>query len=83
MQQKGVVAILLRRDAVLKTTEEVVGWVEAIGPGFGREWRVGDHEVEGLEAALGLFEMWVGDGVVLPDFGGRAVMEDHVHPRQT
>ena len=47
-------------------------------------WRtgIGDDEVEGLEAAVGVLEVRAGEGVVLPDLRRRAVVEDHVHPGQ-
>ena len=51
VQEEGVVAVSGGRDAVLETPELVVGGVEAVGPRLGRERRIGDREVERLEAA--------------------------------
>ena len=83
MQQKRVVAILLRRDAEGESVVEVVGRIEAVAPRFGGEGEVGHHEVEGLErAGSGVLEMRGGKRVVLPDFRRGAVVEDHVHARQ-
>ena len=50
VQQEGVVAVLLRRDAELEAAVLVIGRVEAVAPGLGGERRIGDDEVEGLEA---------------------------------
>ena len=82
VQQEGVVAVLGRRDAVVEAAEQVVGRVETVAPGLGGERRIGDREVEGLEAAVGILEVRAGQGVVLPDFCRRAVVQDHVHLRQ-
>ena len=82
VQQEGVVAVLGRRDAVLEAAEVVVGRVEAAGPVLVREREVGDHEVEGLQAAVGVLEVRGGQGVGLPDLRGRAVVQHHVHARQ-
>ena len=49
VEQEGEVAILLRRDAELEAMKLVVIRVEPVAPGLEREWRVGDHEIEGLE----------------------------------
>ena len=80
VQQKGVVAVLHGRNAELKSMELVLGRIESVAPGFGRERRIGDDEVEGLErAGLGVLEVRAGETVVLPDIRRGAVMKDHVH----
>ena len=43
MQQEGVVAIFLRRDAEGEAVVKVVSRVEAIAPRLGREWRIVRH----------------------------------------
>ena len=80
VQQKGVVAIFLRRDAEGETTIEVVGRIEAVAPRLGGERGIGDGKIEGLERAVGLLEIRSGKRVVLPDFRRGAIVEDHVHP---
>ena len=82
MQQKGVVAVLGRRQAEGEAAILVVGRVEAVGPGLGGKRRIGDHVVEGLEPAVLVREVWRGQRVVLPDLGGGAVVQDHVHACQ-
>ena len=82
VQQEGVVAVLGRRDAVLEAAELVVGRVEAAGPGLGGERRIGDGEVEGLEAAVAVLEVRAGERVAPPELGGRVAVQDHVHPGQ-
>ena len=82
VQEKGVVAVLLRRNAEREAAVQVIGRIEAVAPGFGGEREIGDDEVEGLEAAVGCLEVRAGEGVVLPDLRRGAVVEDHVHPGQ-
>ncbi len=82
VQQEGIVAVLLRRDAELEAAIQVIGRIEAVAPGLGGERKIGDDEVEGLEAAVRRLEVRAGEGVVLPDLRRRAVVEDHVHPGQ-
>ena len=57
VQQKGVVAVLVGRNAVLEASIQVVGCIEAAGPVLVGERWIGDHEVEGLEAAVGVLEV--------------------------
>ena len=76
---EGIVAVLLRRNAVAEAVVLILCRVEAIAPGLGGERGVGDDKVEQLELAHRVFEMWRGQGVVLPDFRRRAVVQDHVH----
>ncbi len=83
VEQKSVIAILLRRDAEGKTVVKVIGRIEAVAPSLGGERRIGDGEIEGLErAGPGVLEMRRGKRVVLPDFRRGTVVQDHVHPRQ-
>jgi len=82
VQEEGIVAVFLRRNPECKAAIQVIGRIKAIAPGFGREWKICDNKVEGLEAAVAAREVWAGKGVVLPDFGSGAVMEDHIHPGQ-
>jgi hypothetical protein len=78
---------LLHGEAVaigpLEQRLELVGLgMEAVAPRLGGERRIRDHEVEGLEAAIGALEVRAGEAVVLPDFRRWAVVQDHVHPGQ-
>ena len=82
MQEECVVAVLGRRDAVGEAPVPVVGRIEAAGPRLGREGRIGDGEVERLEAAFRVREVGGGQRVAAPQVGGRMVVQDHVHPRQ-
>ena len=82
VQEESIVAVLLRRNPECKAAIQVIGRIEAVAPGFGGERKIGDDEVEGLEAAVGAFEVRAGEGVVLPYLRRRAVVEDHVHPGQ-
>ena len=79
MQQKGIVAVLRGRNAVFKAPILVFAGMKAIAPGFGGKRRIGDHEIEGLELAIGLLEERIGERVILHNLGRRAVVEDHVH----
>ena len=82
VEEEGVVAVFRGRDAVVEAAELVFGGIEAVAPRLGGEGRIGDHEVERLEAAIGALEVGAGEGVVLPDFRRGAVVQDHVHPGQ-
>lgn len=79
VQEEGVVAVFLRRNAIAETVVLILCRVEAIAPGLGGERRVGDDKVEQLELTHRVFEMRRGQGVVLPDFRRGAVVQDHVH----
>ena len=57
MQQKGIVAVLVGRNAVLEATIQVVDRIEAAGPVFVGERRISHHVVESLEAAISVFEI--------------------------
>ena len=75
MEEKSVVAVLRRRDAILEALELVVCGIEAVAPRLGRERRIGDDKIERLEAAVGLLEVRAGKRVVLarfPPWGSRA-----------
>ena len=79
VQQEGIVAVLFGRGAVFKTAIHIVGRVQATGPCFGGEGRVGHNEIKGLQAPLFIEKVRPRQGVVLPDFGGGAVVQHHVH----
>jgi len=66
VQQEGVVAVLRRRHTVLEAPELVVLWVQSVGPGLGREGRIGHRVVEGLEAAVRILEVRPRERVVAP-----------------
>ena len=78
VQQEGIVAVLGGWGAVGEAPVHVAAHVDAVAPGFGREGRVGHHEVEGLQG-VALRPLWRGQRVALPDFGGGGVVQDHVH----
>jgi len=82
VQQKGVIAVLGGRDAVLETVELVVGGVEPVRPGFGGKRRIGDGEVEGFQGAVRVLEVGIGEGVSTPEKGRGVAVQDHVHPGQ-
>src|SRR5260221_9145659 len=83
VQDEREVAVLLRRSAKREAMKEVVRWVEPARPRLEGKGRIGHYEVKGLElSSLGVLEVRGGQHVVIPDFSGRAVMEDYVHPRQ-
>ena len=82
VQEEGVVAVPGGRDAVLEAPELVVGGVEAVGPRLGREGRVGDGEVEGLEAAVRALEVGRGERVAAVQLRRRVLVQNHVHARQ-
>ena len=82
MQEEGVVAVFGRGDAVFEAPVLVVGRIESAGPSLGRERRIGDGKVEGLEAVVLVLEVRRGQGVATPQLGGRVAVQDHVHARQ-
>ena len=82
VEQEGVVAVLLGRDAELEAMELVSLRVEAVAPRLGGERWIGDHEVECLEPPSGPLKWGLERVLSLPDFRGRAVVQDHVHPGQ-
>src|SRR5690554_704736 len=83
VQQKGVVAVFLRRNAPHKAVERVFFRVEATGPVFLGKGRVGHGEVEGFQLAVSLLPLGVGKNVALPDLGGGIVVQNHIHARQS
>src|SRR3990172_6543152 len=74
-----MVTILGRWNAVLETLELILRWVESVAPGLERKRWIGDDKVKGLQSTVLLLEVRTGEHVVLPDFRGRAVVQDHVH----
>ncbi|KAF5035102.1 hypothetical protein DSECCO2_589160 [anaerobic digester metagenome] len=82
VEEKRIIAVLRRRDAILKAFELVVLRVEPVRPGFGGEGRICDREVELLQAPVGVLEVRVGKGIAAPDLRPRMAVEDHIHPRQ-
>src|SRR6266567_2542452 len=89
VQQKSVVAIFPGWHAVVKTLIQIVNRVKAIAPCLIGEGRIGYDEVEGLEIlilwliAAALLKVRIGERIVLPDFGGGVVVQDHVHLSQS
>ena len=82
VQQESVVAVFGRGNAVGEAPKAVVGRVEAVGPCLVGEGRIGDGEIEGLEAAVRVREVGGGQRVAVLQFGGFVAVQDHVHPRQ-
>ena len=82
VQEKGVVAVFGRGEAVLEAPVLIVGRIEAVGPGFVGKGGIGDGEVEGLEAAVQVLEIGGSQGIATPEFGRRVVVQDQVHPCQ-
>jgi len=84
MEQEGIVAILLGRDANLYPLAPTVVFILGFGalqPRFGREWRIGYDIVESLQLVFFL-ELRVVDGVALLDVGIDFAMKNHVHLSQ-
>ena len=79
VQQIGKVAIFGRGNTVVKAIIDVVRRIKPGAPSLVREGRIGNDEIEGLEGAVRVLEMWIGQRVVAPDFCGRAVVQHHVH----
>ena len=82
VQQEGVIAIFLRRYAPDKAAKLIVLGIQAAGPVLVGKGRVGDGKVEALELVVALLPLGRGQGIALPDLGGRIVVQDHVHARQ-
>ena len=82
VQQKGIVAVFIRRCAVLKPLEGVFRHIHPIAPRLVRKGRICHREVKGLEAAVVVFPVGVGEGVVPPDLVAGVVVHEHIHPRQ-
>jgi hypothetical protein len=55
--------------------------IEAGTPTLVREWRIGDHIVEGLERT-GLPEFWIGESVTLHNQSCGVIVQNHVHVGQ-
>ena len=83
MQQEGVIAIF-RFPAVPpdKAAKLIVLGIQTAGPVLVGKRRVGDGKVEALELVVALLPLGRGQGIALPDLGGRIVVQDHVHARQ-
>ncbi len=82
VEEERIVAVLRRRDAVLKPPELVTLRVEAARPGLGREGRICNRKVKLLQAPVGILEVRVCERIVAPDLGTRMIMEEHIHPRE-
>ncbi len=82
VEEERIIAVLRRRDAVLEAPELVVCWIEAVRPGLGGKRGIRGREVEFLQAAVGILEIWVGKRVATPYHRARLTVEDHIHPRQ-
>lgn len=81
VQQEGKIAVLGGRFAIVEAAVFRLRR-QPCGPGLGREGRVGDDEVEGLEAVGVGKKVWFGDDIALRDLGRGAVVHDHVHARE-
>ena len=80
MEEVGVVALLGGRRA--EGREAVVGVVvdvDAGAPTLVGEGRIRDHVVEGLQRAIGVLELGIGERVGLMDEGAGMIVKDHVH----
>ena len=82
VQQVGVVALPGgRRAERLEAIVGIVQRIDAVAPALVGERRIGDDEVESLEA-VAVLELGIGQRVALHDQRGRVVVQDHVHSRQ-
>ena len=81
MQEESVIPVLVRRDTVIKALELVLLRVEAVASSFSGKGWIGYDKVECLEAAVGVFVMRTGKGVILPYFRRRTIVQNHVHFR--
>lgn len=82
VQQKGIVPVFGRRCAVFKAFEGIVGRVDAVAPGFVGKGRIGHRKIKSFEAAVLVFPVRIGQGVIPPDFVGWVAMQKHIHSRQ-
>ena len=82
VQQKGIVAVLRRRNAELEAPEFVFAGIKAVAPGFGGERRIGHDEVEGLETPSFSLKCGLESVLSCQISAVGTVVQDHVHPRQ-
>src|ERR1039458_4481448 len=79
VEEVGIVALAGgRRAEGFEALVGVVEEVDAVGPAFVAEGRIGDDVVEGFEGVADL-EFGIREGVALLDDGGGGVVQDHVH----
>src|SRR4051812_8098585 len=83
MEEKGVIAIFARRHPEFKSAKAILRWMKTAAPRLERKGWISDHEIERFKRATTSLEVWKSQDIVLPDFRGRTVVEDHVHPRQS
>ena len=83
VQEKRVIAILLRRDAIFKAAVDVVGRFQSVGPGFGRERGIGDGKIEGFQPIAVCFEERGGERIPAFQFCRGVIVQDHVHLRES
>ncbi len=79
MLDEGVVAVAVRGQAVLRSAPGVV-LPDLASPFLERERWIGDHAVEGGEAAGTVGEGGIAEGVLAGDLEVLDAVEDEVHP---
>ena len=70
VQEEGVVTILGRGNAERKASVLIVRGIQPIGPGLGRERRIGNRKVKGLQTVFAIPSVGSGQGVAPPELGG-------------
>jgi hypothetical protein len=79
VQQKGIVAVFIRRCPILKPLELVRLDADPIAPRLVGEGGIRHRKVEPLEAAVRLLPVGIREGVVAPEFRRDVVVQNHVH----
>jgi hypothetical protein len=82
VQQVGVVALPGRWLAPGEALPGVMRWRQAGAPGLVGKRRIGDDVVVGAQT-LAVLELRRGERIAREDAGGREVVQDHVHARET
>ena len=81
MQQIGVIALLVGRDAeMLEALIRVVECINAGAPALVAERRIGNHIVKGFKLSVIAGKQRVSQGVALLNQRRGVVVQDHVHP---
>src|SRR5882724_8579801 len=81
LQEKCVITIFRRWNAKSEAAKWIMLCIDAIAPRFAGEWRIGNHEIEGLESTF-FCKVRVRECIAFPDFSRRTVVEEHVHFRE-
>ena len=79
MQQKGVIAVFLRRYAVTESLKRVISRRDAARPVLAGKRRIGNGKIESFQSTFFITERWIGQGVAGVDFGGLVVVQNHIH----